>query len=57
MVINHYANSTMEEKMKIFQRIYEIVVIGGKYYERQEQSERNEQQEQEGQTEETVCEP
>jgi hypothetical protein len=39
MVINHFPESTSEDKIKAFLQIYERIVIGGKYYEREEQSE------------------
>ena len=39
MIINHFPNSSFEDRLNAYLRIYEIVVIGGRYYERENQSE------------------
>lgn len=38
MIINHFPNSSFEDRLNAYLRIYEIVVIGGRYYERENQS-------------------
>lgn len=38
MVINHFPSSSFEDRLNAFLRVYEIVVVGGKYYERENQS-------------------
>jgi hypothetical protein len=39
MIINHFPNSSFEDRLNAYLRIYEIVVIGGRYYERENKSE------------------